>query len=108
MHMFSDDFLNRSALVVCSWLFTLLPSTSADYPYRPGHLGIGGLGPLSRQYGTALDHVEEVEVVLANGTITRASNTLYPDLFFVRPRNSFSFLPFLGCPLASFADPIES
>ncbi|CAG8619718.1 11470_t:CDS:2, partial [Acaulospora colombiana] len=48
------------------------------------HLTIGGLGPLSRQYGTALDHVEEVEVVLANGTITRASNTHYPDLFFVR------------------------
>ena len=49
-----------------------------------GHLTIGGLGPLSRQYGAALDHVEEVEVVLANGTITRASNSQNTDLFFVR------------------------
>jgi FAD/FMN-containing dehydrogenase len=48
-----------------------------------GHLTIGGLGPLSRQYGAALDHVEEVEVVTANGTITRASKTQNPDLFFV-------------------------
>ncbi|TFK61310.1 FAD-binding domain-containing protein [Pluteus cervinus] len=46
------------------------------------HLTIGGLGPLSRQWGTALDHVEEVEVVLANSTITRASPTQNPDLFF--------------------------
>jgi FAD/FMN-containing dehydrogenase len=46
-------------------------------------LTIGGLGPLSRQYGTALDHVEEVEVVLANGTITRANNQQNSDLFFV-------------------------
>ncbi|KAF7317813.1 Reticuline oxidase [Mycena kentingensis (nom. inval.)] len=38
-----------------------------------GHATIGGLGPISRQWGTALDHVEEVEVVLANGTIVRAS-----------------------------------
>ncbi|KAG8810357.1 hypothetical protein FRC18_004098 [Serendipita sp. 400] len=47
-----------------------------------GHLTIGGLGPLSRQYGAALDHVEEVEVVLANGTITRASESKNSDLFF--------------------------
>lgn len=53
-----------------------------DQPFL-GHLTIGGLGPLSRQWGAALDHVEEVEVVLANATITRASKTLNPDLFFV-------------------------
>ncbi|KAJ9650001.1 hypothetical protein H2198_010682 [Neophaeococcomyces mojaviensis] len=47
-----------------------------------GHATIGGLGPLSRQWGSALDHVLEVEVVLANSTITRASEILNPDLFF--------------------------
>lgn len=41
-----------------------------------GHATIGGLGPISRMWGSALDHVEEVEVVLANGTVTRASNEL--------------------------------
>lgn len=50
----------------------------------PGHATIGGLGPASRLWGSALDHVLEVEVVLANSTITRASETLNPDLFFVR------------------------
>lgn len=47
-----------------------------------GHATIGGLGPLSRQWGSALDHVQEVEVVLANGTITRASDKTNSDLFF--------------------------
>ncbi|KAF8804100.1 FAD-binding domain-containing protein [Phlegmacium glaucopus] len=40
------------------------------------------VGPLSRQWGSTLDHVREVEVVLADGTITRANETLNPDLFF--------------------------
>lgn len=39
---------------------------------------------MSRMWGTTLDHVEEVEVVTANGTVTRASNHQNPDLFFVR------------------------
>jgi len=42
---------------------------------------MGGLGPTSRQFGTALDHVVEVEVVLANGTIARANEQLNPSLF---------------------------
>ncbi|KAJ5710986.1 FAD linked oxidase N-terminal [Penicillium malachiteum] len=46
-----------------------------------GHFTIGGLGPLSRQYGMALDHTLEVEVVLANGTIVRASEDENPDVF---------------------------
>lgn len=47
-----------------------------------GHATIGGLGPTSRQFGTAMDHVDEVQVVLADGTITRASWTENQDLFF--------------------------
>ncbi|GKT51043.1 FAD-linked oxidoreductase sorD [Colletotrichum spaethianum] len=42
----------------------------------------GGLGPMSRMWGTTLDNVEEVEVVTANGTILRASNKENSDLFF--------------------------
>ena len=49
-----------------------------------GHATIGGLGPPSRLWGSALDHILEVEVVLANSTITRASEALNPDIFFVR------------------------
>ncbi|KIJ25606.1 Glucooligosaccharide oxidase [Sphaerobolus stellatus SS14] len=47
-----------------------------------GHATVGGQGPLSRMYGLTLDHVVEVEVVLADGTITKANATENPDLFF--------------------------
>jgi len=47
-----------------------------------GHATIGGLGPLSRQWGSTLDHIREVEVVLADGTITRANEKQNPDLYF--------------------------
>lgn len=47
-----------------------------------GHLTIGGLGPTSRQFGSSLDHIEEVEVVLANSSIVRASNDYNQDVFF--------------------------
>lgn len=37
---------------------------------------------MSRMWGTALDHIVEVEVVTANGTILRASEDSNADLFF--------------------------
>ncbi|KAJ7726915.1 hypothetical protein B0H16DRAFT_1591743 [Mycena metata] len=56
-----------------------------------GHATIGGLGPLSRQWGAALDHVLEVEVVLANGTITRANATQNTDILFAVKGAAASF-----------------
>jgi FAD/FMN-containing dehydrogenase len=47
-----------------------------------GHATIGGLGPTSRMCGSALDHVQEVQVVLANSSIIRASETENPDVLF--------------------------
>ncbi|KAI0392209.1 Glucooligosaccharide oxidase [Xylariaceae sp. FL0594] len=47
-----------------------------------GHATIGGLGPSSRMWGSCLDHVVEVEVVTADGSVKRASETENPDLFF--------------------------
>ncbi|RSL96128.1 hypothetical protein CDV31_013600 [Fusarium ambrosium] len=46
-----------------------------------GHFTIGGLGPISRLWGTSLDHVVQVEVVTADGTIRTASETENADLF---------------------------
>jgi FAD/FMN-containing dehydrogenase len=40
----------------------------------------GGLSFLSGQYGWASTHVLEYEVVLANGTVAKASKTVNPDL----------------------------
>lgn len=42
----------------------------------------GGLGAMSRMWGSALDHVVEVEVVTADGKIQRASEKENVDLFF--------------------------
>lgn len=56
-----------------------------------GHFTIGGLGPGSRQWGSALDHVEEVEVVLANSSVVRASDTQNPDVFFAVKGAAASF-----------------
>lgn len=47
-----------------------------------GHLTIGGFGPMSRMWGTTLDHVTEAQVVLADSSIVRASATENPDVFF--------------------------
>lgn len=47
-----------------------------------GHFTIGGLGPKARHWGLALDHIEEAEVVLANSSIVRASNSQNPDVLF--------------------------
>ncbi|KAF2667397.1 glucooligosaccharide oxidase [Microthyrium microscopicum] len=46
-----------------------------------GHATIGGLGPSSRLWGAALDHILEVEVVLADGSIIRASEKQNSDIF---------------------------
>ncbi|KAJ5142848.1 uncharacterized protein N7515_001635 [Penicillium bovifimosum] len=46
-----------------------------------GHFTIGGQGVMSRQWGLALDHVVEAEVVLANSSVVTASDTHNQDLF---------------------------
>ncbi|KGO42334.1 FAD-binding, type 2 [Penicillium expansum] len=56
-----------------------------------GHLTVGGLGPTSRQWGLALDHVEEVEVVLANSSVVRASDTQNQDVLFAIKGAAASF-----------------
>jgi FAD/FMN-containing dehydrogenase len=47
-----------------------------------GHCTIGGLGPTSRMWGAALDHILEVTVVTADSKIVTASETENSDLFF--------------------------
>jgi FAD/FMN-containing dehydrogenase len=46
-----------------------------------GHATMGGLGPTSRMWGSTLDHVQEVQVVLANSSIVRASGNQNSDVF---------------------------
>ncbi|EPS30633.1 hypothetical protein PDE_05585 [Penicillium oxalicum 114-2] len=56
-----------------------------------GHATIGGLGTMSRQWGMALDHIREAEVVLANGKIITASATQNPDVLFAIKGAAASF-----------------
>ncbi|KAK4862494.1 hypothetical protein LT330_002627 [Penicillium expansum] len=56
-----------------------------------GHFTIGGLGLMSRQWGTALDHVLEAEVVLANSSIVTASDTQNQDIFWAIKGAAASF-----------------
>ncbi|QAY59931.1 LLM class flavin-dependent oxidoreductase [Microbacterium protaetiae] len=57
--------------------------SSGDY----GAVGVGGLataggiGWLAREHGLTIDHVRAVEVVLADGTITRVDAASDPELF---------------------------
>ncbi|KAF7970900.1 hypothetical protein HWV62_22660 [Athelia sp. TMB] len=55
---------------------------TCPYVGTGGHLACGGFGFPSRQWGLALDAVTSAEVVLANGTIVKASSNTNPDLFF--------------------------
>ncbi|KAH8693293.1 hypothetical protein BGW36DRAFT_302033 [Talaromyces proteolyticus] len=47
-----------------------------------GHATVGGAGYGWREYGLTIDYIQEVEVVLADATIVRASASRNPDLFF--------------------------
>ncbi|KAJ5895180.1 hypothetical protein N7495_006871 [Penicillium taxi] len=56
-----------------------------------GHFTIGGLGAMSREWGTALDHIEAAEVVLANGSIVIASHEQNQDVLFAIKGAAASF-----------------
>jgi alkanesulfonate monooxygenase SsuD/methylene tetrahydromethanopterin reductase-like flavin-dependent oxidoreductase (luciferase family) len=57
--------------------------SSGDY----GGVGVGGLataggvGFMSRKHGLTIDHLKAVEIVLADGSVVRASEDERPDLF---------------------------
>ncbi|KAF6741334.1 glucooligosaccharide oxidase [Ephemerocybe angulata] len=59
-----------------------LPHGTCAYVGWGGHATYGGYGFTSRMWGLALDSVISADVVLANGTIAKASKTQNPDLFF--------------------------
>ncbi|KAF8996574.1 glucooligosaccharide oxidase [Hymenopellis radicata] len=58
-----------------------LPHGSCPYVGIGGHAAGGGFGFTSRMWGLTLDTIQELEVVLANGTVATASNDVNADLF---------------------------
>ncbi len=47
-----------------------------------GYTTGGGLGPMARTYGMAIDRVRAIEVVTGDGVARRATPTEHPELFF--------------------------
>jgi FAD/FMN-containing dehydrogenase len=47
-----------------------------------GYTTGGGLGPMARTYGLAIDKVRAIEVVTGDGVLRRATPTEHPELFF--------------------------
>ena len=47
-----------------------------------GYTTGGGLGPMARTYGLAIDRVRAIEVVTGDGVFRRATPTEHPELFF--------------------------
>ncbi|KAJ3969658.1 hypothetical protein EV361DRAFT_336682 [Lentinula raphanica] len=58
-----------------------MPHGTCSYVGIGGHSAFGGYGFTSRQWGLALDPIFAINAVLANGTIVRATEDSYPDLF---------------------------
>ncbi|CAG9981210.1 unnamed protein product [Clonostachys byssicola] len=58
-----------------------LPQASGGQIGVSGLSLVGGLGYGSRSHGAMIDHLAEVEIVLADGTVTRASEKANSDLF---------------------------
>lgn len=51
-----------------------------------GHFLHGGFGHWSRAWGLALDQIVGLDVVLANGSLVRASERTYPEVYYVSLR----------------------
>ena len=56
-----------------------------------GHATMGGLGPLSRQYGSSMDNVVEAEIVLADSKILTVNEKDYHEIFWAMKGAGASF-----------------
>ncbi|KAJ7270858.1 glucooligosaccharide oxidase [Mycena rebaudengoi] len=58
-----------------------MPHGTCPYVGIGGHSAYGGFGFTSRMWGLTLDNILSIDLVLANGTITKASKHINPELF---------------------------
>ncbi|GAA4844548.1 FAD-binding oxidoreductase [Luteimicrobium xylanilyticum] len=74
----------------CRWGDVDRPASELDIAVPAGvvsHTGVagltlgGGFGYLARQFGATVDWVQEIEVVVADGSVLRASSDEHADLF---------------------------
>ncbi|MGW4201362.1 FAD-binding oxidoreductase [Streptomyces sp. NPDC004726] len=86
------DPRRRTARVAAGVRWSEVVEAAAPYGLAPlngsfpgvGVMGFtlgGGLGPMSRAYGFAADHVREIELVTADGSVLRVDEDTDPELF---------------------------
>ncbi|KIL58656.1 Glucooligosaccharide oxidase [Amanita muscaria Koide BX008] len=68
-----------------------IPHGLCPYVGIGGHSAHGGWGYASRMWGLTLDTITSIDVVLADGTITKISNKHKPDLFWAMRGAGSSF-----------------
>ncbi|KAE9389963.1 glucooligosaccharide oxidase [Gymnopus androsaceus JB14] len=82
-----------------------LPHGTCPYVGIGGHSAFGGYGFTSRLWGLALDPIFAINAVLANGTIVRATEDLYPDIFWALKGAAPSFAITTSVEVNTFAAP---
>ncbi|KAJ3992064.1 hypothetical protein F5050DRAFT_1019795 [Lentinula boryana] len=82
-----------------------MPHGTCSYVGIGGHSSFGGYGFTSRQWGLALDTIFAINAVLANGTIVRASEDSYPDLFWALKGAAPSFAITTSIEVNTYAAP---
>ncbi|KAH9818567.1 glucooligosaccharide oxidase [Teratosphaeria destructans] len=70
-----------------------------------GHMTIGGIGPLGRQYGLGCDQIVSMKLVLASGKIVQASAVSETDLYFAMRGAGFSFAIVTEFTMQTFPSP---
>ncbi|PPQ97240.1 hypothetical protein CVT26_000766 [Gymnopilus dilepis] len=82
-----------------------LPHGTCSYVGIGGHSAFGGFGFTSRLWGLTIDAILSIDLVLANGTITTASEKVNPDLFFAMRGAGSSFGIATAITVKTFAAP---
>jgi len=82
-----------------------LPHGTCTYVGIGGHSAFGGFGFTSRLWGLTIDAILSIDLVLANGTITTASEHINPDLFFAMRGAGSSFGITTSITVKTFAAP---
>ncbi|KAF9524630.1 glucooligosaccharide oxidase [Crepidotus variabilis] len=85
-----------------------LPHGTCPYVGIGGHAGYGGYGFTSRMWGLTIDRITSIEVVLANGEITTASETSNKDLFWAMRGAAGSFGIATAITFSTFPAPPET
>ncbi|KAG6829574.1 hypothetical protein H0H92_004123 [Tricholoma furcatifolium] len=85
-----------------------LPHGTCAYVGIGGHAAFGGFGFTSRMWGLTLDRITAINVVLANGTVSRITNQNNAELFWGLRGSAPSFAIVTSYEVKTFPAPVSS